>query len=246
MQNLPRLVNTYDDVTGNNNPFAGITGIETWGYTAVQFNDYMHLLHGMTPVMNDYLKLQLQIAATIAANAPKYNALYRAQTAAADLTPTQEINYTDVNAHTGTVTDGKAGSETKTRTGNVADSGTDSTANGGTVTDSTKTYDNDTFKELNKSVSSVTGSVTHGKTTTYNSVADELTYSDDRLDTKTYGNTDTRTVTGYRTNPMKLLEQYTEFARTNNVFMAIINDVIQAISCIIYIPVMPENTETEE
>lgn len=246
MQNLPRLVDTYDAVTGTNNPFAGITGIETWGYTAVQFNDYMHLLHGMTPVMNDYQKLHLQISATIAANVPKYNALYRAQTAAANLTPTQEMNYTDTNAHTGTVTDGKAGTETKTRTGNVADSGTDSTANGGTVTDSTKTYDNAAFMELNKSVSSGTGSITHGKTTTYNSVADELKFSNDRLDTKTYGNTDTRTVTGYRTNPVKLLQEYTEFARTNNVFMAIINDVIQAISCIIYIPVMPENYETEE
>lgn len=243
MQTLPRLVDTYDAVTGTNNPFAGITGIETWGYTAVQFNDYMHLLHGMTPVMNDYQKLQLQISATIAANVPKYNALYKAQTAAANLTPTQEMNYTDVNAHTGTVTDGKAGSETKTRTGNVADSGTDSTANSGTVTDSTKTYDNATFMELNKSVSGGTGSITHGKTTTYNSVADELKFSNDRLDTKTYGNTDTRTVTGYRTNPVTLLREYAEFAKYNNVFMAIINDVIQAISCIIYIPVMPEEME---
>lgn len=246
MQNLPRLVDTYDAVTGTNNPFSGITGIETWGYTAVQFNDYMHLLHGMTPVMNDYQKLQLQISATIAANVPKYNALYRAQTAAAELTPTQEMNYTDTNAHTGTITDGKAGTETKTRTGNVADSGTDSTANGGTVTDSTKTYDNGTFQELNKSVSSGTGSITHGKTTTYNNVADALSFSADRLDTKTYGNTDTRTVTGYRTNPVKLLREYTEFVKYNNVFMTIINDVIQAISCIIYIPVMPENYETEE
>ena len=242
MPNLLRLVDTYDAVTGNRNPFADITGISTWGYTAVQFNDYMHLLHGMTPVMNDYDKLHLQISATIAANVPKYNAMYKAQTAAADLNPTHEMEYTDELKHTGTITDGKAGTETKTRTGNIADSGTDSTENGGTVTDSTKTYDNATFMELNKSVSSGTGSITHGKTTTYNSVADALAFNN-RLDTKTFNNTDTRTVYGYRNDPVKLLQEYTEFVRNNNVFMTIITDVIQAISCIIYIPVMPEEME---
>lgn len=246
MQNLPRLVDTYDAVTGTNNPFNGITGISTWGYTAVQFNDYMHLLHGMLPVMNDYQKLQLQIAATIAANVPKYNALYAAQNAVAELNPTHEMEYTDELKHTGTITDGKEGTETKTRTGNVADSGTDSTHNDVTVTDSTKTYDNATFMELNKSVTDDDGSITHGKKTTYNDVADELKFSDDRKDTRTFLNTDTRKVYGYKNDPVKLLQEYTEFARTNNVFMAIINDVIQAISCIIYIPVMPENLETEE
>ena len=241
MQNLPRIVDSYARVVGNNNPFTD-AGVSAYGYTAEQLNNFMLVLHGMTPVMNDYAKLHMQIVLTCTENTPKYAAMYAARIRAADTDPDTEFDWTETTTHTGTVTDGKTGSETHTKTGSVADSGTDTTTNNNTVTDSTVTYDNGTFRETGKSVSGGGGSLTHGKTTTYNQVSDALTFAN-RENEREYNDTVTKTVTGYKNSPTKIMQEYTDFVRRNNVFMEIINDVLQAISCKIYIPVVPENEE---
>lgn len=241
MTNLPNLVDTYDNVVMNRNPFGDFTG---YGYTADQYNDYMHLFHGMLPVMNDYLKLSLQIQIVLAENAPKYAAMYRAQVEMGTLVALSEMHYTDSNVRTGTDTLTKSGTESNTRTGSVQDGGTDQTTNRATVTDKTVTYDNGTLRDTAQSQTSGSGSITHGKTTTYNRLADTQTF-DERRDTQGYNSTFTRTVDGYKSSPADIMRKYTDFARYNNVFIAVINDVLQAISCIVYIPVMPENIEEE-
>lgn len=242
MTNLPKMVDTYDNVTMNRNPFGEFTG---YGYTADQYNDYMHLFHGMLPVMDDYLKLSMQIQIVLAENAPKYAAMYKAQTAAGTLDALSEMHYTDTNARTGSDTMTKSGTETNTRTGSIQDGGTDQTTNSATVTDKTVTYDNGTLRDTGQSSTTGGGSITHGKTTTYNQLTDTQTYNA-RTDTQGYNSTFTRTVDGYKSSPADIMRKYTDFVRNNNVFMEVINDVISAISCIVYIPVMPENYELEE
>lgn len=243
--NLPKLVDTYKNVCGLQNPWTGAPNVAAYGADAATYHSYMLALHETLPVMDDFTKLRLQIVATMTENAAKYAAMYKAeQSAAAIVNPLTEYDYTETTTHTGTDTDTISGTETKTRTGSIADSGTDSTANGGTATDSTKTYDSDTYKEIAKTVTSATGSVTHGKTTTYNQVTDTTGFAD-RENEREYNTTTTKTVTGHKMTPGKLLSEYTEFVRRNNVFHEIINDVLRAISCIVYIPVVPENNEEE-
>lgn len=248
MTNLPNLVERYRKVTADRNPFNTVD-VTPYGVTADDLNGYMLLFHADLPVMDDYLKLSGQVGMTIKSNAAKYAAMAAAAAQIAALDPTAEMNYRDTTVHTGTITDGKEGTETKTRTGNVADSGKDTTAsdttNPPTATDSTKTYDAATFKEINKSVQTGATTLTHGKTTTYNSVADATTFND-RKDTRTFNDTVTRTITGYKKSPAELATFYVDFVRQNNVFMEIINDVVKAISCVVYIPIETLNNETEE
>lgn len=243
MQNLPKLVDTYERVCGDDNPFSA-SDVEDYGYTYAVMQAYMLTFYADLPVMDDYTKLHAQVVQTIYANAAKYAAMYAAQTAAAALDPTAEMHYTDTTVRTGHDDLNKTGTETKTRTGNIADSGTDSTANGGTVTDSVKTYDSGAYKETGKSVSSGTGSITHGKTTTYNSVADATSYAA-RKDETAYNSTFTRTVSGHKTSPAIIMQQYRDFCKNNNLFLEIIRDVVAAISCIVYIPEIPVQTEEE-
>ena len=251
MTSLPNLVDTYVNVCGTNNPFAGAPGMDpaAYGVDSGTLHQFMIALHGDLPVMDSYTKLAAQINYTLAANAEKYSAIYAARTRLSTITPGTDFAYTDTAAHTGTVTDGKAGTETNTRNGSIADSGTDTTssdsANPPTATDSVKTYDAGTFKEINKSVQTGATSLTHGKTTTYTELAD-VTSFDNRQDTRTYADTITHTINGYKNDPSKLLAAYADFARNNNVFMEIINDVVKAISCIVYIPIDTINYETEE
>ena len=244
MPNLPRLVDTYDNVCGVENPWSNISGIEDYGANANQYHTFMQCFHGDLPVMNSFYNLKLQIIATFYENSAKYTAMYNTQTAAAALTPTSEMNYTDTTARTGHDDLTKTGTETNTRTGNVADGGTDSTTDTSTITDSTVTYDNATLRDTAKSTHGGGVSVTHGKTTTYNNVADARTYAE-RKDETAYASTFTRTVTGYKTNPAQIMQQYTDFVKQNNVFAEIIRDVVKAISCIVYLPVVPEETEEE-
>lgn len=250
MTSLPKLVDTYINVCGSHNPFAGAPGMDpaAYGIDPGALHQFMIALHGDLPVMDNYNKLAAQINYTLAANAEKYAAIYAARTKLSALVPGSDYAFTDTASHTGTITDGKAGTETNTRNGAIADSGTDTTssdsANPPTATDSVKTYDAGTFKEVNKSVQTGATSLTHGKTTTYTNLAD-VTSFDNRLDTRTYADTITHTVNGYKNDPSKLLSAYADFARNNNVFMEIINDVLRAISCIVYIPMSHDN-EMEE
>ena len=240
MQNLPKLVDTYENVCGENNPFAA-SDVEDYGYTYAVMQAYMLTFYADLPVMDDYTKLHAQVVQTIFANAAKYAAMYAAQTAAAALDPTAEMHYTDTMARTGHDDLNKTGTETKTRTGDVENSGTDRTSNSGGVTDSVKTYDSGAYKDTEKSITNGTGSITHGKKTTYNRVADATSF-DARKDETAYNSTFTRTVSGHKTNPAIIMQQYRDFCSNNNLFMEIIRDVVAAISCIVYIPVRPAPT----
>lgn len=246
MTSLPKLVDTYDNVCGTTrNPFtyAPLTGL---GFDHETCHDFMHVLHGSLPVMADYTRMESQIVLTITENLVKYQAMKTALDKAATINPVNEFDYTDTTVHSGGYNDAKTGKETKTRTGSQSDSGTDSTTNGGTVTDATTTFDNATLRNTAQSTQDMSGSITYGKTTTYNSVADELSFSNDRKNTRTYDDyTITRTVEGHKTNPAALLQAYTDFVRNNNVFYELINDVIRAISCIVYIPFTPISEEEE-
>lgn len=246
MQELPKLVDTYINVCGSNNPFSTVTTIEQYGWNANTYHAYMRAFYENLPVMNDYDKLVLQIRVVFAENGAKYTAMYAAQTAAAALDPKSEMYYTDANARTGHDDLTRTGTETNTRTGNVADSGTDSTTDTSSITDSTVTYDNATLRDTAKSTHAGGVSITHGKTTTYNSVADTHTFTG-RKDETAYNSTFTRTISGYKSSPTKLMEQYTEFVKQNNVFAEIIHDVVKSISCVVYIPceIMQENHEEE-
>lgn len=239
-----QAVTTYNELTTDiDNPWENAPGVNSYGADAGAYHAFLRALHGLTPVMDDFGRVQVQIYMTMLENQPKYTAMYRAQLLAADLTPTTEFDYTDTSVHTGSYSDTKAGTETNTRTGNVADSGNDTTVDTTSVTDSANTYDNATMRDIAKSQRSGGVTLTHGKTTTYNNVADAKTFTG-RSDTREFNDdTITRTVQGHKTSPAQMLDQYTKFVKNNLVFMEIINDVISAISCIVYIPVVPEETE---
>lgn len=244
MTHLPKPVDTYNAVCGEHNPF-DYQGAEYYGYSAVILHTFMQSFYGNLPVMNDYAKLSVQVAYTMTANAHKYAAMYKMLSyvdAQEISTIIREMSYTESTDRTGHDDVTKTGTETKTRTGSVSDSGTDSTTNGGTVTDSTTTYESGTLKTVAQSSTSGTGSITHGKTSTYNSVADATTYAG-RKDETAYNSTFEKTVYGYKHSPVEQMEMYMKFVNAHNVFMEIINDVVKAISCIIYVPVYPENEE---
>lgn len=245
MQNLPKMVDTYDHVCGVENPWSGITGIESYGANEHQYHTFMQVFHGDLPVMNSFFRLKLQIIATFYENSDKYAAMYRAQTAAAALSPTQEINYTDSNARTGHDDLTKTGTETNTRTGSILNGGTDSTTSNSSMTDSTTTYDNATMRDTAQTSQYSGVSVKHGKTMTYNRLADATSF-ESRKDETTYNSTFTRTIQGHKTSPAQIMQQYTDFVKENNVFAEIIRDVVKAISCIVYIPYTPVEPEEEE
>lgn len=243
-------ISTYRDVCTNAgtgfNPWVSLYEIlPGYGISTETAHKYMMMFHGDTPIKSDFVRLPQEIYYAVIAQTPKYDAMYKSgQTIAAEgFNPTRQFDYTDTTVHTGADTDAHTGTTTGVKTGSVADSGTDSTATGNTVTDSATTYNDSTEHETGKTVSSGTGSITHGKTTTYNNLSDTTTHGDTMTHTK--GTTDTRTVQGYKDSPVLLLEKYTEFAKNNNVFMEIINDVVSAISCILYIPAKPEENEEE-
>ena len=245
MNSLPKLTDTYANVCGENNPFTDAPGVSVYGSDANTYHHYMLAFYGDLPVMADYAALHKQIVYNFTANAPYYAALYTARTAASTLNPLREMDYTETTTRTGHDDLNKKGTETNTRTGNIADSGTDSSTSGNTVTDSVKTYESASYKETAKTVSSGTGSLTHGKTTTYNNVSDARSFTQ-RTDETSYNSTFTKTVSGYKTNPLEMLEMYQKFAEQNNVFLRIIQNVVRDISCIVYIPLQPQETTEEE
>ena len=241
-QSLPKLVDTYKNVCGDNNPFSAVPNMGSWGATSLQYQTFMLVFHDTMPVMNDYTRLAAQIQCTILENESKYNAMYAAQLAAAALDPTAEFDYTEETSRTGHDDLTKSGSQANTRTGNVSNSGTDSTTDTSSITDSTTTYDNGTLRDTAKTQHGGGPSVTYGKVTTYNSVADTTTFTN-RKDETAYNSTFTKSVTGHKTGPAEIMKQYTDFVRENNVFAEIISDIVRALSCIVYIPYYPNNEE---
>lgn len=238
-----QTVKTYKDVCSDFNPFSGITTVDRFGGSAELYHNYMLSYFGGTPVKPDTTELNRQITLVFALNDAKYTMLYRAQLIASDLTydPRMEFNYSDTTVKSGTESNAHTGTIGDVKTGSVSDSGTDTTSSSNTVTDSATTYDSTTENETGTSSSSGSGSVTHGLTTTYNSVTNTRTHGD--TDTLTLNTTNARTVIGYKQSPIKSLENYMDLAHRNFVFEEIINDVLRAISHIIYIPEIPEESE---
>lgn len=236
-------VKTYRDVCADFNPFSGITTVDRFGGSAELYHNYMLSYFGGTPVKPDTAELNRQIALVFALNDAKYSMLYRAQLIGADLSfdPRVEFNYSDTTTKTGQDSTAHTGTISDVKTGSVSDSGTDITSSSNTVTDRATTYDSTTENETGQSSSSGSGSVTHGLTTTYNGVTNTRTLGN--TDTTTHGTTNDRTVIGFKQSPIKSLENYMEFAHRNFVFEEIINDVLRAISHIIYIPEIPEEME---
>ena len=236
-------VKTYKDVCADFNPFSGVTTVTNFGGNAELYHNYMLSYFGGTPVKPDTAELNRQIALVFALNDAKYTMLYRAQTIASDplYDPRKEFDYSDTTVKSGQESTAHTGTIGDVKTGSVSDSGTDTTSSSNTVTDSATTYDSTTEYETGTSSSSGSGSVTHGLTTTYNSVTNTRTHGN--TDTTTHGTTNARTVVGFKQSPIKSLENYMDFANRNFVFEEIINDVLRAISHIIYIPEIPERNE---
>lgn len=125
---------------------------------------------------------------------PLYNVdAYEFEDRELDQTGTNEHTKTgsDGTTRTGNETDTKAGKEASTRTGNETNAPTGSD----TETTSNTTYDDNTFRDREKKVTSpgVTSTVT------YNSVKDEQSYTD-RVDTHTYNSVQDETT--YNTNDL--------------------------------------------
>lgn len=236
-------VQTYKDVCADFNPFSGITTVDRFGGNAELYHNYMLSYFGGTPVKPDTAELNRQIALVFALNDAKYSMLYRAQLIGTELTfdPRMEFSYSDTTTKSGTESTAHTGTIGDVKTGSVSDSGTDTTSNSNTVTDSATTYDSTAEHETGSSSASGSGSVTHGLTTTYNSVTNTRTHGN--TDTVTHNTTNARSVIGYKQSPIKSLENYMDMAHRNFVFEEIINDVVRAISHIIYIPEIPEESE---
>ena len=241
---LPKLVDTYENVFGNTNPW-GVPGAEHYGIQIELFHSFMLVFHANLPVMNDLPKLEVQISRVFHANDYKYSELYKLVEYVDDMAvaaQVSEFDYTDEMERTGHDDLNKSGTESKKRTGNVSNSGTDSGTNKSDVTDKVTTYESATFKDTAKSHVEGYNSLTHGKRTSYNDVTDTTSFTA-RKDETAYNSTFTRTVSGRKTASVEIMEKYMEFVRNNNLFMEIINDVIAAISCIVYIPYVPEIEE---
>lgn len=244
MSQLPKLVDTYENVCGNTNPW-GVPGAEHYGIQIELFHSFMLAFHANLPVMNDLPKLEVQISRVFHANDYKYSELYKLVEYVDDMAVSaqvSEFDYTDETERTGHDDLTKSGTESKKRTGNVEESGTDYSYSNSDVTDKVNTYESATFKDTAKSHADGNNSLTHGKKTTYNDVEDATSFTA-RKDETAYNSTFTRTVSGHKTAPVEIMEKYAEFVRNNNLFMEIINDVVKAISCIVYIPYVPEIEE---
>lgn len=181
----PRI-STYWQVTdlGDLNPFETIPHVDHFDdYTAEDFHNYFLAFHRDLPVFNDYVRLQAQLLSVWRSKMPEWVAKWAS-------IPT----YSPTNAPT----------QTKTET----HSGTDSSANGGNATDKENTYDNATLRDIRKTETTGTGSITHG-----------------------------HIITTQRTEWIKSREEtfldYRKLAEYN-IFDIIVDDVLKAISCKIY------------
>lgn len=187
-------VTTYSGVTdgGRENPFEYVSDIITpYGFTAVNFHNYMLINHERTPVFDDLRALQSRIYYVFVENKTKWDAMYKAQNELATLNPNTGFKETEHIAHTGT----------------------DNSTNGNTVTDSKNTYDNATLRQTAQTTSNGTGGITYGHT----------------IDTEK---------TRFDGSPMDSMEKY---INVNNfsLFRDMIDTVLTAISCRVYIPQKP-------
>lgn len=101
----------------------------------------------------------------------------------------------------------------------ITHSGIDSTTSGGTVTDSENTYDTATMKDIRKATSDNTGSMTHG----HQIDTDRKRYPEG--------------------NPVAAAIKIVDYAEKYKLFDKIISDIVQYITCAIYIPHKPNEEE---
>lgn len=203
---------------------------------------------------------------TLIANAEKYRKIYEAQylkfhpewnvdgeeITERELkqtgTDTRKKTGDDTNVKTGNETDAKSGKESTTKTGNETDekSGTE------TITTSRTTYDDSTFYDTDKEVttpSNLKNTVTYNNvkdeteftnrtdTHTYNSVQDKITYNNTDQDTRNL--TDKETIKHTRhgnigvVSTVKLLQEYVELSELN-ILDIIATDVVNSFTYMTY------------
>lgn len=187
-------VTTYTGVTngGAENPFDYSSALITpYGFTAVDFHNYMQVNHARTPVFDDLLALESRIYFVFIENKTRWDAIYKAQ---------QELE--TINPNSGF-----------TETEHIAHTGTDNSTNGNTVTDSKNTYDNATLRQTGQSTSNGTGGITYGHV----------------IDTQK---------TRYDGSPLDSIDKYMS-VNNFSLFRDIIDKVLTAISCRVYIPQKP-------
>lgn len=148
-------IDTYANVTtGGGNPFTNVSGVDQYGASADYYHNYILAFYSQTPVVNDFAKLQLQIALVFTENSDIWTALKS----------TIPVTINPNNAY----------SETET----ITHSGSDATTNGGTTTDKRNTFDNATLRTVGEIESDNTGSITYGHTIT----TDKTKYDGSPLD----------------------------------------------------------------
>lgn len=142
MATTPKI-DTYANVTARGgNPFTNATNVDQYGASADYYHNYVTAFYSQTPVINNFEKLQLQIALVFEENKEIWTALKK--TIPVGIEPRSTYNETETIAHTGT----------------------DTTTNGGTTTDKRNTFDNATLRTVGEIGSSNSGGITYGHTIT--------------------------------------------------------------------------------
>ncbi len=142
MTTTPKI-DTYENVTASGgNPFHHVSGVDQYGASAEFYHNYISAFYSQTPVINNFGRLELQIALVFAENSEIWTALKK--TFPVGIEPGNSYNETETIAHTGT----------------------DTTTNGGTTTDKRNTFDNATLRTVGEIGSSSSGGITYGHTIT--------------------------------------------------------------------------------
>lgn len=202
----------YKQVCGATNPFTLVPDIDSWGFSAENYQTYMLNVHSMLPVDKDITVVGAQIVMNFMKNREKYDNLYRARAAAI-------VDPLDSYAETATRT--KTGTDTRTDNFTTQDSGTDTTTQTTTETTKENTYENATLRDTGQATGTASGSITHGKTTTNGGTA-----------ATAYNTTETTNRTGTK-DAVKSIADFRRIADWS-LFEIIINDVIAAITKFIY------------
>lgn len=202
----------YKQVCGSTNPFTLVSDIDSWGFSAENYQTYMLNVHSMLPVDKDITVVGAQIVMNFLKNREKYDDLYRAR-AAEIVDPLDSYAETSIRTKTGT--------DTRTDNFTTQYSGTDTTTQNTTETTKRNTYENATLDNTGQATGTASGSITHGKTTANGGTA-----------ATAYNTTDTANRTGTK-DAVKSLADFRRLADWS-LFEIIINDVIAAITKFIY------------
>ena len=221
------MVNKTDYGTlfyGTNNPFTAAVAFLPSAVSAQSLHDYMLANLPTTPIIDNQNIVTSQIVTTIQANARKYARIADADAAA--LSPLGAVSITETTTRMGV--DTHANAHTGTDSDALTRTGTDTTTNNNTATDSAATYDNGTLQPVAQSENYGGGGITYGSTHTTT-----RTHGTTDTLTDTYGTTTTKTTDGIRIDPENAMREYLDVIRYS-LIRVIINDVVGAISLIVY------------